>query len=105
MLMGAVRCGRLGLIGLLALLALLLAGCDDASRLAKLAPRVLTPGGGSSASAPLQRPAPTPAAALPPALPTDGFELEPAGADAQGRQLYRVKIGQNGSPFLVANAK
>jgi hypothetical protein len=105
MLASSVRRGRLGLIGLVALLAPLLAGCDDANRLAKLAPRVLAPGGGSSASATLPPGASAPAVPLPPALPTKGFEFEPAGADGQGRQLYKVRIGQNGSPFLVADAK
>jgi hypothetical protein len=83
----------------------LLAGCQEADRLAEIAPRLIAPGAGSHYGL-AQPPPPAPAAVeLPPEQTDPAFEFEPAATDARGHQVYRVRIGPGGSPYLVATAK
>jgi hypothetical protein len=42
---------------------------------------------------------------LPPEQTSSAFDFEPAGHDAEGRALYRVRIRAGGSPYLVATSR
>ncbi|HLI27616.1 MAG TPA: hypothetical protein VKZ60_11120 [Chloroflexota bacterium] len=88
-----------------ALGVLALSGCEEAGRLRAIAPHLLAPGaqGGAGISLPLAPP-PVPRE-LPPEQTSAAFEFTPAGTDAEGRLLYRVRIGPGGSPALVALRK
>jgi hypothetical protein len=92
-------------LALVALGLVLLAGCTEAARLRAIAPHLLAPGaqGGAGLAVAL---APVAAAReLPPEQTSSAFEFTPAGTDATGRRVYRVRIGPGGSPALVAVRK
>lgn len=90
---------------LLGLAMLVLQGCKDADDLARLVPRVIAPGTGPRATTQGITPAAQPSLELPPRQPNEGFEFEPAGQDAAGQMLFRVKILQDGHPYQVATSK
>ena len=83
------------------------AGCEDAKRLALLAPQILSSAdeGVPSAHAEPSPPAEVQGVNLPPEQKHDGFDFEPNGTDERGNLLYRVRFNRNGSPFLVAVEK
>jgi len=93
-----------GLLALL-LLALLVSGCKEADRLAGVAPRLLSTGGGTELRPELAPESARPPGAMPPELPADGFEFEPIGTDQDGRRQFHVHILEGGSPYLVATQK
>ena len=96
---------RRWLVAVWAVGVLPLTACGEAERLAKIAPRLLQPGQGVRVAGVQAATPETPAVELPPRQPTTGYTFEEAGTDAQGRQLFRVRIGAGGSPFMVASEK
>jgi hypothetical protein len=96
---------RTATLAVAVLAGLLLTGCEEAARLAEISPRLIAPGAGSHTGL-AQPPAPAPATAdLPPEQTNPAFEFAPANRDEQGRQVYKVRIGPGGNPYLVATEK
>ncbi|MCC7105947.1 MAG: hypothetical protein IT307_12460 [Chloroflexi bacterium] len=90
---------------LVTLLAGLLSGCAEAGRLAQVVPRAILPDRGPRLTLLPPTPPHPGAQLLPPAQDNSGFDCQPAGRDAQGRLLFRIRIQAGGSPALVAFSK
>ncbi len=95
-----------GLVALVAMVTTVLLGaCGEADRLITIAPHLVAPGAQGSVEIPPRPAPPAPPVELPPEQTSPAFDFAPAGTDAEGRRLYRVRIGPGGSPALVALRK